>query len=128
MCTMTALVILLAGETGSDGIPLSMRSYGAFCGRFGEAAIGVSVIIFALATVICQEFYGMEALACLGTGRRARALYIALSFCATIAGSVMSPDLVWQIADLEIALMTVTNTLCVFILSDEVSSSFRNNI
>ncbi len=127
MCTMTALVILLAGDSGSDGIALSMESYGAFCGPAGAAAIGISVVIFALATVICQEFYGMEALACLGGGRRAKRAYIALSFAATLAGSVTSPETVWQLADLEIALMTVTNTLCVFILSDEVSSSFRNN-
>ena len=127
MCTMTALVILLAGVTGADGIPLSMDSYGAFCGKFGEAAIGISVVIFALATVICQEFYGMEAIICLGFRRRGAKIYIALSFAATLLGAVMSPGIVWQFADLEIALMTIVNTLCVFILSDSVSSCFRNN-
>ena len=124
MCTMTSLVILLAGVTGTDGIPLSMDSYGVFCGAVGRAAIGISVVIFALATVICQEFYGMEALSCLGGGRRGIKIYIALSFGATLIGSVMSPGAVWQFADLEIALMTIVNTLCVFILSDEVSSRF----
>ncbi|MBQ7715700.1 MAG: sodium:alanine symporter family protein [Clostridia bacterium] len=120
MCTMTAFVILLADVPGYDGIPLSMRSYGEFCGRAGAYAVGISVIIFALATVICQEFYGMEALSFLGGGRGARRAYLAVSFFATLAGSVMSPGLVWQFADLEIAVMTVVNTLAVFILSDEV--------
>ncbi len=124
MCTMTALVILLAGIDGADGIPLSMRSYGAFCGKFGEISIGISVVIFAAATVICQAYYGTEALSCLGFGKRGRAFYFALSFAATLAGSVMSPGVVWQLADFEIAVMTVINTLSVFILSDEVSSRF----
>ncbi len=118
MCTMTALVILLSGVAGEDGIPLSMESYGVFCGDFGRMAIGASVVVFALATVICQEYYGMEALAALGGGKRARRVYLAVSFGATLLGSVMTPDAVWQIADLEIALMTVVNTLAVFVLSD----------
>ena len=117
---MTAIVILLAGIKGSDGIPLSMDSYGAFCGRAGGVAVGISVVIFALATVICQEFYGLEALSCLGFGRRGERIYFAVSFTATLIGSVMSPGLVWQFADLEIALMTVVNTLCVVTLSGEV--------
>lgn len=120
MCTMTALVILLAGIDGVDGIPLSMKSYGAFCGKFGEIAIGVAVIIFALATVICQEFYGLEALSFFGAKRGWRAAYIVVSFASTLVGSVTSPSAVWQFADLEIAVMTITNTLCVFILSGEV--------
>jgi len=126
MCTMTALVILLAGVDGADGIPLSMASYGKFCGRFGAAAIGVSVVIFALATVICQEFYGMEALASLGGKGRARGMYLALSFAATLVGSVLSSEAVWQMADLEIAVMTVINSLSVFVLSDEIARQKPN--
>ena len=120
MCTMTALVILLAGESAEGGIALSMKSYGAFCGKAGEIAIGVSVIIFALATVICQEFYGMEALRFLGARSGAIKLYLVISFAATLAGSVMSSSLVWQLADLQIAAMTVVNTLTLFILSDHI--------
>ena len=115
---MTALVILLARSDAEAGIPLSMKSYGAFCGRAGEIAIGISVIIFALATVICQEFYGMEALRSLGAKRRGVSIYLLVSFAATIAGSVMSSEIVWQLADLQIALMTIINTLTLFILSD----------
>ncbi len=120
MCTLTALVILLAGTPGGEGIPMSMSSYGAFCGRFGELSIGISVIIFALATVICQSYYGIEALAALGMKKKYNIIYFVVSFAATLLGSVMSSDTVWQLADLEIAVMTVINTLSVFALSDEV--------
>ncbi|MBQ7670880.1 MAG: sodium:alanine symporter family protein [Clostridia bacterium] len=120
MCTMTAFVILLSGVTGVDGIPLSMKAYGAFFGKFGEIAIGVSVMIFAVATVICQGYYGLEAIESLGGKKKARAVYLAAAFGATLLGSVMSQSAVWQFADLEIAVMTVVNTLAVFILSDGV--------
>ncbi len=126
LCTMTALVVLLARMKmpytveGLDGIPLSLRSYGAFCGKVGEWAIGVSVIVFALATIICQSFYGIEALDFFGDKKSRRSLYIAVSFAATVIGSVMSPNLMWHLADLEISVMTIINTIVVFVLSDEV--------
>lgn len=123
-CTMTATVILLAqertGASGLDGIPLSMHSYGVFCGALGEALIGISVVIFALATIICQSYYGIEALDFLGKKKSRRRLYILMSFGATLIGSVMSSRLMWQLADLEISVMTVINSLAVFVLSDQV--------
>lgn len=122
MCTMTALVILIARVPAVDGIPLSMKSYGAFCGAFGEVAIGLSVIIFAAATVICQEFYGIETLSALGLSKF-KAPYLIISFAATILGSVISPGTVWQFADFEIAAMTIINSLALFALSDEVFGS-----
>lgn len=125
LCTMTAVVILMADVRGLDGIPLSVASYGVFGGQIARWIIGVSVVIFALATVICQEYYGIEALSYLNPSPLLRRLYIALSFAATLVGSVMSATLMWQIADLEIALMTVINTLVVFILSDEVVKERR---
>ena len=121
MCTMTALVILLSGVGDIDGIPLSMESYGAFFGDAGRYIIGGSVVVFALATVICQEYYGVEALSSLGGGKAAKYIYLAVSFAATLAGSVMSQGSVWALADFEIAAMTVINTLAVFILSGEVA-------
>ena len=39
--------------------------------------------------------------------------------CCIVSGLLTAAGAVWQFADLEIAVMTVINTLCVFILSDE---------
>ncbi len=127
LCTMTALVVLLAEmkfpclTSGLDGIPLSVSAYGAFCGTVGEYTIAVSVVIFALATIICQNFYGLEALDFFGEKKSRRHLYILVSFAATVVGAVISSNLMWQLADLQISLMTVLNTLIVFVLSDEVT-------
>lgn len=120
LCTMTALVILLADLDGVDGIALSVNAFGKFCGTAGEVIIGASVVIFALATIICQSYYGIEAISFFAEKKSLTRLYVILSFGATVLGSVISSKLMWQIADLQIALMTVVNTLVVFILSDEV--------
>lgn len=120
LCTMTAVIILMADIKDCDGIALSVRSYGAFGGAASEVIIGASVIIFALATVICQSYYGLEALSFLTGKKLFKYLYLICSFAVTLAGAQLSSALMWQIADLQIAAMTIINTLAVFILSDEV--------
>lgn len=125
LCTMTAVVIIMADLENLDGIPLSVASFGLFCGRAGEYIIGGSVVVFALATIICQEYYGIEALGYFGASKAARNIYIALSFCATLVGSVISDGAMWLAADFVIAVMTVINTLCVFVMSDEIKREYK---
>ncbi len=120
MCTATALVILIADVDGSDGISLAISSFGVFLGRGAEIFVSVSVVIFALATVICQSYYGVEALYFIKNGKTARFVYIVFAAVCAVLGSGISSNLTWQLADLQIALMTVFNSLTVFILSDEV--------
>lgn len=126
LCTMTALVIIMADISGLDGIPLSMASYGIFAGKVASFTIGASVIIFALATVICQSYYGIEALSFMSHKRAYKYVYITISLLVTLTGSVISPSVMWQIADLQIAVMTIINTLVVFVLSDKIKSRHKN--
>lgn len=114
LCTMTAFVILLSdGRTrGLDSIPLTVYSYASLAGRWAGAAIGISVILFAFATVICQGAYGSVALKYLGGGSRVRYAYLLLSSAACILGTVIPDGSMWQAADLVISLMTVINIIC----------------
>lgn len=120
MCTVTAIVILIADVGGKDGIELAISSFGKFLGRESEIFISSSAIMFALATVISQSYYGVEALGFIRGGRLSRGIYITLAAACAVMGSVISSGLMWQLADLQIALLTVFNSLAVFILSDEV--------
>jgi AGCS family alanine or glycine:cation symporter len=125
LCTITALVILLYvdGE-GLDGVDLSLAAYTRLCGEIGgawlaAAAAGIlrlSIVLFAFATVVCQSCYGIEALRYFLSARTARRIYLTLSACAILAGSVISPGVMWQIADLVISLMTCLNVVCLLML------------
>lgn len=123
LCTVTALVILLSGVKEKDGIELAVAAYGKLAGRGGGIFISVSVVIFALATVICQAYYGVEALNFMKGGKSSfiiSFIYLTLSAGCAVAGALVSPSFMWQIADLQISLMTIINSLVVFIMSDEV--------
>ncbi len=114
LCTMTAFVILLSDgvSRGHDSIPLTLYAYSTLAGEWAGCAIGVSVILFAFATVICQNAYGSVALRYLGGGSTAKYAYLFLSAAACIGGTVISDGSMWQAADLVVSLMTVLNVVC----------------
>lgn len=114
LCTVTALVILTSGITPSeDGMISALAAFAASGGGASAAIIGISVILFAFATVICQSYYGIGAVQYLTRSAAARPVYIGLLAVSAVAGSVISSHLMWGIADLIIAVMTVVNTISV---------------
>ncbi len=114
LCTMTALVILTSGIIPSDdGMASALAAFSASGGDICATVIGISVILFAFATVICQSYYGIGAINYLTSSKKSRIFYlIALAF-SSITGSVITPVTMWSIADLIIATMTVINTVSV---------------
>lgn len=125
MCSLCGLVVLVTGASGTDGMALAIDGYGAG-GKLCSVLLSASILIFALSTVVCQCYYGTEALLFLSNSRFPRTVYHILVFAAAVWGSVISADLMWQIADLQISLMTVINTLAVLALSKRVIKGFES--
>lgn len=113
LCSMTAFVILIAklrGYCGGlDGISLSVEAYSSLAGGWAGHVIAISVILFAFATLICQSYYGLEALGYFTQSPSAKRAMLICSAVITVLGSVISAELTWQIADLTVALMTIIN-------------------
>lgn len=124
MCSLCGLVVLVTGARGTDGMALAIDGYGAG-GTLCSVLLSASILIFALSTVVCQCYYGTEALLFLSNSRLPRTVYHTLVFAVAVWGSVISADLMWQIADLQISLMTVINTLAVLALSKRVVKGFE---
>ena len=117
LCTLTALVILIAGENPSgDAVSLVSASYGKYLGKFGVYAISGSSVLFALATVACQFYYGEEALSYITKSKLSKGIYTAVFFFVCIVSSVVPMSLMWQISDLTLSIMTVFNVICLLFL------------
>ncbi len=117
LCTVTALVILTSGITPSeDGMISALAAFSQSGGHASAVVIGISVILFAFATVICQSYYGLGAVRYLTGSDRGRRLYIGLLALSAVVGSVISAEMMWGIADLIIAVMTVVNTMVVLVI------------
>ena len=125
MCNLTAFVILLTFEEnvvnkGLTGMALVLESYGKYAGSVSKFILTMSVFLFAYATVICQAFYGSECLHYLSKNKLLKKFFI-IAFCLTaFFGAVGNSNLIWQITDLNISLMTVINTFCIFFSAGEI--------
>jgi AGCS family alanine or glycine:cation symporter len=125
-CTLTALVLLTAGEgrlwrCGLTGAPLASVCFEAALGRGWGAAMAVFIALFGL-TSICGWFaYGLRALQslCPRAGRTQRAYHLLYAAGAS-AGAVWGAQTVWLLSDLLTGLMTMVNMAGMLYLAPEI--------
>lgn len=119
LCTLTAVVILLSDGTarGERGIGLTIYAFSSQAGAAAGITVGISVILFAFATVICQTQYGTVALQSISKKPFSTCIYITLSAAATLWGSLINDGIMWEWADMVISLMTVLNIICLLYAS-----------
>ncbi len=123
LCTLTGFVILLAfdGTFPTDnGMALVILSFSKYYGAKAAYIISVSVVLFAVATVICWGYYGLETLSYLTKNPWLSKSYIVLYCIVAAFGAVMRESAVWEISDFTAALMTVLNLSAVFWLRREI--------
>ena len=119
ICTCTAFIILSSGlfNTGATGIELTQIALDSEVGTGrGTIFIAIAVFFFAFTSVIANYYYG-EANIYFILGRRNGTkvsrnvinIYRILVTGMVMLGSVISLDIVWALADLTMALMTICN-------------------
>lgn len=122
LCTLTAFAVLFSLDSlkGLDGTELAIRAFEEQLGRVPSILLGLSVLVYALASTVAWAFYGSEALCFLGGTKKADRLYrLSYSVCCLL-GAVIPVGTVWEISDLFVSLMTMVNLTCVLMLSGKV--------
>ena len=117
VCTMTALVILMAPQwsAGVGAGDLTLQSFGHFLGGFGTVVVTAATVLFAYSTLIGWSYYGEKAVEYLfgeGRIRYYRLLFVAMIF----VGAVLKLELVWNISDLFNGLMIIPNLIGLLLL------------
>ncbi len=130
MGTLTALVILLSGmaEQSSDlGISLAERAFNSAIPHLGDVGVSLSVIFFALSSVMGWAFYG-ETAVCFLFGEKKHYLFLyRISYIIVILiSSVISVNLVWEASLFLNALMSLPNLIAIWKLAPIVASATRD--
>ena len=120
LCPLTAFVILIADTGEQNPMLLAIHSFGKFTGAIGEMFICASCILFALATVGCQFYYGLSALDFLTRKKLPRAVFSCLFLTNCALSTIISSSTMWQIADFTIAFLALYNIVFLIILSKEI--------
>ncbi len=120
ICTVTGLVLIATGasESGEQSTNMCTWAFQSGLGGhfFGKAIVLVSLVLFALTTIITWAYCGEKAVEFLGSSRWIRIYKIA--FIALLPlGAYCRLSLAWTLADISIALMLITNLIGVWRLS-----------
>ena len=130
MGTLTALVILLSGMTEQStdvGIALAEKAFNSAVPHLGDIGVSLSVIFFALSSVLGWALYG-ETAVCFLFGERKLYLFL-YRFCylaVILISSVISVNLVWEASLFLNALMSLPNLIAVWKLTPLVASETRD--
>jgi len=120
LCTLTALVILLYGKSNDNSMALVISAYEYFAYKIGKYGIIIASLLFALATIACQYYYGIESLGYITKKSFARTAFTVIFLIVIVIGAVIPMSLMWEISDLALGLMTIFNLLCLVALRKEI--------
>ncbi len=130
LCTMTAVVILLEPDLigQADGTALALLAYEKGIGHGAGIFLSVSIVLFAFASVVAWAYYGTEALRFLNRQKpsaRGVHIYLWLYGLSGFAGAVLAPQIIWDISDFSISVMTIVNVICILLMSNTVIAETR---
>lgn len=124
LCTLTAIVIILAGGEimtySSEPMMMAIKAYSSVLGAWSEYFMCIAVLLFAFATIVCWAHYGKESLHYVTKRKRAIDVYVVLFALFVFIGAVASSDIVWLLADLSLGIMTIINLPVLFFMRREV--------
>ena len=113
VCTCTAFIILLSGlysSSGLNGIALTQGALNHHVGSAGTVLIAVAIFFFAFSSIIANYYYGEANIRFLTKKRCVLDVFRLLSGAVMVMfGAIASLDIVWNMGDVCMALLTICN-------------------
>lgn len=119
ICSCTAFIILVGGiPAGSDasGIKLTQQALCAQIGPWGDIAVAIAIFFFAYSSVLGNYYYGEANVQYLSKKRWVLTTYRIIVAFMVLFGSVASLQLVWNMADMFMGMMTICNLIAIVLL------------
>ncbi|MBR4549382.1 MAG: sodium:alanine symporter family protein [Oscillospiraceae bacterium] len=131
ICSITAFAVLLSGIVSAEGGLSAFASKGAAAaaafntilpGTLGGKIIELSLLFFALSTILSWAYYGENCWGYLTKNNKVVILVYKIAFALVcIVGAVGSGTLMWDIADTLNGLMAIPNLIALLVLSGVVA-------
>jgi AGCS family alanine or glycine:cation symporter len=118
VCTMTALVILMAPiwmEAGSPGV-LTLKSFEYFLGNTGMIVVFAATVFFAYSTLLGWSYFGEKGFEYV-FGEKFVKFYRFIFLIFIMVGAVTQLKFVWSFSDLANGLMAIPNLIALLLLS-----------
>ncbi|AOT45006.1 sodium:alanine symporter family protein [Enterobacter ludwigii] len=131
ICSASAMILLLAGpvphSSETAGIQLLQQALVNLTGGWGAGFVSLILLLFAFSSIVVNYLYAENNLIFLKVDSRRMITLLRLGvILMVLAGSLLSMPLVWQLADVFMALMAITNLTAILLLSPVVTLIARD--
>lgn len=128
ICTMTALVIIVTGMSGVQGVEgaqLTSQAFESVISWFPYVLV-IAIFLFAFSTMISWSYYGLKSWTYLfGSSKKSELVYKLIFLVFIIVGSSVKLGAVLDFSDMMILAMAFPNILGLLILSGEVKIDLK---
>ena len=112
--------IVVEGKSLIHSAELTSKAFGSgVLGNYGEYIVAIGLLLFAFSTAIAWSYYGDRSTAYI-FGEGAVSWYRLIYVVCFIAAAVIDTTVVWNIAYVVVALVTIPNLLALFVLRKEM--------
>jgi AGCS family alanine or glycine:cation symporter len=129
VCSATAFMILLSGEytkEGLDGIALTQAALGVHIGEWAKHFVAIVVFLFAFSSIVGNYYYGETNIEFMKSSKTALLVYRIGVVVMVMFGSVASIQIVWDLADLFMAIMALVNLIAIFMLGKVAFAALKD--
>ena len=121
ICTTTAILILTSNYknlnlTNINGIEITQHALNFHLGNIGDIILSITIFLFAFSTIITVYYYGESNLKYLLPDIKAKGLLILkiAIIILIIYGSIASPNIIWDIIDIFVAVLAIINVYAIY--------------
>jgi alanine or glycine:cation symporter, AGCS family len=128
VCTATAFIILLSDSytTGLQGIELTQASMAEHFGGWASIFVAIAIFLFAFSSIIGSYYYGEANIEFVHKSKAALLAYRVIALGFVMFGAVASLQIVWDFADLAMAVMALTNLIAIGLLGKYAFKALDN--
>lgn len=119
VCSATAFIVLLSGAyqtEGLEGIQLLQAALASQVGSWAPSFVAIAVMLFAFTSVVGNYYYGQTNIEFINPNQTWIFIYRLAVIAMVLFGSVAKIAIVWDMADLFMGLMAITNLMAILML------------
>ncbi len=119
ICSSTAFIILMSGvNLGGelDGVRLTQETLTSQIGVSGRIFVAIAIFFFAFSSIFGNYYYGEANVRFITRSRVVLNIYRLTVGAMVMGGAMMSLKMVWSLADITMALMTLCNLVAITLL------------
>ncbi|MCO7223567.1 sodium:alanine symporter family protein [Pleionea sp. CnH1-48] len=117
--------IEIVGKSLIHSVPLTIKAFGSALGPYGEYIVAIGLLLFAFTTAIAWSYYGDRAVIYL-VGPAGVLPYRLVYVGCFLAASMIDTSVVWHLAYVTVALMTIPNLFGILMLHKDMKETVND--